>query len=131
MTERLTNPADIGVGTILRWACRYSAEDLAEFAVLSGRDRLDAPFSSLPDLLVIAPLTKLGGDLNYISRRMTWTAHRAVRPDEQIEAELEVTSLDDSGPKIKIAFDARIRDEAGEVVLSGDSVGIILRGEPK
>lgn len=127
MTDQPPIPAPIAVGDILRWACRYTPEDLEIFGELSGRDA-GSPLTCLPDLLVIAPLTKLGGDLNYISRRMTWTAHRVVGVDERVEAELEVTSLYDSGSAIKIAFDARIRDESGQVVLSGDSAGIILRG---
>lgn len=125
MTEAQSEPGRVAVGAVLRWSCRYSREDLREFAELSGREDPDAEPEWLPDLLVIAPLTKLGGDLNYISRQMTWTMHRAVRPDEEICAELEVTALDESGPMSRIEFAARILDLAGGVVLSGTSRGLI------
>lgn len=125
MTDAQPAPGPVTVGTILHWSCRYSRQDLREFAELSGRDDLDTEPAWLPDLLVIAPLTKLGGDLNYISRVMTWTAHRPVGVDEEIRAELEVTALDGTGPMTRIEFDARILDEAGVPVLSGTSRGIL------
>lgn len=127
MTEAAPAAGEITVGTVLRWPRRYRPADLAAFLSLSGGSADPADLTHLPDLLVIAPLTKLGGDLNYVSRQMTWTVHRRVRSDELIEAELEVTALEERGGTLRIAFDARIRDEAGEVVVSGDSRGLLLR----
>jgi hypothetical protein len=119
--------SSVTVGTIMRWSRRYTPADLALFAELSDREPADTTLDSLPDLLVIAPLTKLGGDLNYISRQMTWTVHRVVGLSDDIEAELEVTNIDETGSTIKIAFAARIRAADGELVISGDSSGVILK----
>lgn len=127
MTEAGPAAGEITVGTVLRWPHRYRPADLTALLALSGGTADPHDFTHLPDLLVIAPLTKLGGDLNYVSRQMTWTVHRRVRADELIEAELEVTALEERGGTLRIAFDARIRDEAGEVVVSGDSRGLLLR----
>jgi hypothetical protein len=117
----------VAVGTVLDHSCRYTRDDLRTFAELAGRDDADAEPTFLPDLLVIAPLTKLGGDLHFIARKMTWTAHRPVRWDEEIRAELAVTRLTEAGPTTKIEFSARILVADGEIVLSGTSKGILFR----
>ena len=56
---------------------------------------------------------------------MRWSHHRAVRADEELTAELQVTRLDRQGEVVKIAFEARIKVGA-EVVLSGTSRGVVL-----
>lgn len=123
MTEISTVHGPVREGSILTWSRRYAEAELREYDALVGRSPQDAGL--LPDLLVIAPLTKLGGDLNYLSRSMRWTHLRPVRADEELTAELEVTRLDRQGEVVKIAFDARIR-AGGEVVLSGTSRGVVL-----
>jgi len=110
-------------GTTLTWSRRYDEAELRDYDALVGRSPDGAGL--LPDLLVIAPLTKLGGDLNYLSRTMRWRHHRPVRSDETLTAELQVTRLDRQGDVVKIAFEARIRT-GDEVVLSGTSRGVVL-----
>jgi hypothetical protein len=116
----------ISVGTVLRHTRRYTAADFAVFDDLAGLESTKIP-DLLPDILVIAPLTKLGGDLNYISRHMSWTMTGTAAADEAVTAELEVVHLDDSGSTIKITFTGRIRNAAGEVIVTAESNGIILR----
>ena len=123
MTVISTVHGPVREGTTLTWTRRYAEAELQEYDTLVGRPPDGAGL--LPDLLVIAPLTKLGGDLNYLSRTMRWRHHRPVRSDETLTAELHVTRLDRQGDVIKIAFEARIRTGA-EVVLSGTSRGIVL-----
>lgn len=74
---------------------------------------------------MIAPLTKIGGDLNYIAQRMVWTAYRRVPVGERLEAQLDVQRLEERESVVKIAFVARIIGEAGDVVVSGESNGIV------
>ncbi len=115
---------DISVGTVLSWTKSYSAEEVARFQELVGRSADDAG-EHLPYLLVIAPLTKLGGDLNYLSGRMDWAVSRPVRRDEAVTAELEVTGLEPTPAMTKIAFDARLL-VGGEIVSQGRSKGFIV-----
>jgi len=110
-------------GSTLTWSRRYAEAELREYDQLVGREPDGAGL--LPDLLVIAPLTKLGGDLNYLSRAMEWRHHRPVRCDETLTAELHVTRLDRQGDTVKIAFEARIR-AGDEVAVSGTSRGVVL-----
>jgi hypothetical protein len=116
----------VAVGSVLTYSRSYSPAELAAFDELSGRNGA-AEDGYLPDLLVIAPLTKLGGDLDHVSRQMEWQVHRQVRVTETIQAELEVTALEPRNSIFKIAFDARIRTSDGDVVLSGHSYGVIPR----
>jgi hypothetical protein len=123
VTEISTVHGPVRAGTTLTWSRRYGEAELREYDALVERSPDGA--GTLPDLLVIAPLTKLGGDLNYLSRTMEWRHHRPVRDDETLTAELHVTRLERQGDVVKIAFSARIR-AGDDVVLSGTSRGVVL-----
>lgn len=115
---------EVSVGTVLTWAKRYTDQEVRDYYALSGAP-VDALPEHLPYVLTVAPLTKLGGDLNYLSRRMDWTASRPLGRNEEITAELEVTRLEPTDGMTKIAFDARIRC-GDEVVITGRSKGLIV-----
>ncbi|MFH8370375.1 hypothetical protein [Streptomyces sp. NPDC018031] len=111
-------------GALLSWSRRYTDEELAAFEALAGR--VPSVAAHLPELLVVAPLTKLGGDVDYIARKMVWTHARPVGTAEELTAELRVLSVAEDTAFHRITFDARVR--AGEeVVLSGQSKGVILK----
>jgi hypothetical protein len=114
---------EISVGTVLTWTKSYTEAELQKYQALVGKPGHELP-EHLPYLLVIAPLTKLGGDLNYLSGRMEWTVARPVRRDEAVTAELEVTYLEPTDGMPKIAFDARLRC-GDEIVVTGRSRGFI------
>jgi hypothetical protein len=115
---------DITVGRILTWTKEYTEDEVREFYALTGNPVETVP-EYLPYLLVIASLTKLGGDLNYLSGRMDWSTSRPVRRDEAITAELEVTQLEPSGGMSKIVFEGRVRC-GDEIVVRGRSMGFVI-----
>lgn len=115
---------EVGVGTVLTWAKRYTDQEVRDYYALIGTPVETLP-EHLPYVLSVAPLTKLGGDLDYLSQRMDWTAARPIRRDEEIVAELEVTRLEPTDKMTKIAFDARIRS-GDEIVITGRSKGLIV-----
>ncbi|MBW1598026.1 hypothetical protein [Streptomyces sp. JJ38] len=115
---------DISVGTVLSWTKRYTDQEVHDFFELSGNAADPLP-EELPYLLVVAPLTKLGGDLDYLSQKMDWSVARPVGRDEEITAELEVTRLEPTEGMTKIAFNARIRC-GDDVVITGRSKGFIV-----
>jgi len=123
VTEIATIYGPVREGSTLSWTRRYEEAELREYDALVGREPDAAGL--LPDLLVIAPLTKLGGDLNYLSRAMRWRHHRLVRADETLTAELQVTRLERETDVVRIAFEARIR-AGDDVVVSGTSYGVVL-----
>lgn len=108
----------------------YSTAQLGVFDELSGRDD-SADSGYLPDLLVIASLTKLGGDLDYLSREMEWEVYRQVHAGETIQAEVEVTALEQRASMLRIALNARIRGSDGELVVHGQSHGVIPAAPPE
>ncbi|WP_157440637.1 hypothetical protein [Actinokineospora inagensis] len=116
----------VTVGDVLRTTRTYTAAEVREFRALSGYPDSPDP-RYLPTLLVVAPLTKLGGDINYLSGRMVWSVSRPVAVGETITAELEITRLEPTGNGTRIAFDARVLSSA-EVVVSGESKGVVLLG---
>ncbi|MER7623079.1 hypothetical protein [Streptomyces sp. NPDC126503] len=115
---------EISVGTVLTWAKQYTDQEVRDYYALAGEPTESLP-EHLPYVLTVAPLTKLGGDLNYLSQRMDWQAARPLGRNEEIVAELEVTRLEPTAGMTKIAFDARIRC-GGEVVITGRSKGLIV-----
>ena len=115
---------EITVGRVLTWTKQYSEDEIREFCELVGQTARAVP-EHLPYLLVMAPLTKLGGELNYLSGRMDWTTSRPVCWDEAVTAELEVTRLEPTDGMTKIAFDARLRC-GDEIVIRGRSKGFIV-----
>lgn len=123
MTVISTVHGPVREGSTLTWSRRYDEAELREYDALVEREPDGTGL--LPDLLVIAPLTKLGGDLSYLSRTMEWRHHRPVRGDETLTAELHVTRLDRQGDVVKIAFTACIR-AGDDVVVSGTSRGVLL-----
>lgn len=118
---------ELSVGSVLSWAKQYTDQEVREFYRLCGTD-VDEPPEHLPYLLVMAPLTKLGGDLNYLSGRMDWAVTRPVRRAETVTAELEITRLEAADGMTKIAFDARLRC-GDEVVITGRSKGFVIPGD--
>jgi hypothetical protein len=112
------------VGLVLAHTRRFSDDEIREYCLLSGHSADPLP-EYLPPLLVVAPLTKLGGDLNYVSARMEWSSIRPVGRGEEITAELEITDLQPAEGMTKIRFAARILC-AGELVAEGRSKGVIL-----
>lgn len=125
MTTIPSAQGDVTVGDVLTTSRTYTVEEVREFHRLSDPGAEHADVSRLPYLLIVAPLTKLGGDLNYLSGHMVWTVSRPVAVTETVTAELEITKLTPAGNGTKIAFNARIRC-GDEVVVSGQSRGIVL-----
>lgn len=120
-----TRAGPIRVGTVLTHDVTYTAQDVSDYLRLIGRST-DEAAEELPYLLVIAPLTKLGGDLDYLSAGMEWDVLGPVRAGRPIRAEMEVTALGPEAPMTKIVFNARITVD-GTTVVTGRSRGVLVR----
>ncbi|GAB2596787.1 hypothetical protein GCM10027168_31970 [Streptomyces capparidis] len=117
---------EISPGALLTGTHRYTRRDVAAFDDLTGRAPDPRGADVLPGLLVLAPLTRLGGELDYIARAMTWRQERPVAVGEPLEAELELVRSAEEEAFHRLTFDARVR-ASGSTVLTGSSEGVVLK----
>lgn len=126
-------PEKLRPGSKSRWTRLITAEDISRFAELSGdrgRHHLETDASGrlLAHGLLTATLpTKLGGDLNFIARTMTFEFLKPVYAGDELVCEgvVESAAVQSARFKLRIAFEVRNRD--GVVVLSGATSGQVAR----
>lgn len=108
-------------------------EDIRRFAELSGdagRHHLEPDASGrlvAHGLLTASLPTKLGGDLNFMARTMTFEFLRQVYSGDELLCKGVVDSLVARPGHQKVKFSFTITNQAGEVVLRGTSAGVIIR----
>jgi 3-hydroxybutyryl-CoA dehydratase len=111
----------------------FTEEDVAAFAEVSGdRGRHhvepDGRGRVLVHGLLVASLpTRLGGDIHYIARTMTWEFLRPVFTGDTVRCELTIDRADPAEGRLDIALTAVCRNQDGREVLRGDSRGVILQ----
>jgi acyl dehydratase len=111
----------------------FTPEDVRRFGELSG-DRQAIHIE--PDeegrlvvqgLLTATIPTKIGGDLEFIARRMEFGFRRPVYTGQRIVCELTVESVEEREERYEAAASAVCRREGEEVVLRGRVEGIVRK----
>ena len=126
-------PAVLRRGAKSRWMRVISAEDIARFAELSGdrgRHHLvgDASGRLLAHGLLTATLpTKLGGDVDFVARTMTFEFLKPVYAGDALTCDGVVESAAVQSSRFKIRFAFEVRNQSGELVLRGASSGSVRR----
>jgi acyl dehydratase len=126
-------PAALRPGAVSRWTRAITEDDVSRFAELSGdqgRHHLerDEKGRLMAHGLLTATLpTKLGGDMNYIARTMVFEFVKPVYAGDTLTCEGVVLSSAVQSARYKIRFSFEIRNQDGEVVLTGTSSGQIKR----
>ena len=119
------------VGESISWERTFTEEDVRLFAQISG-DRGEHHVT--PDetgrlmvhgLLTATLPTKIGGDLNYIAREMTFEFLRPVFVGDTIRCETTITHLEQVEGRIHMAARYVCRNQKGKDVLQGHTHGII------
>ena len=126
-------PEALCPGSKSRWTRVITASDIARFAELSG-DRgshhleEDASGRLLAHGLLTATLpTKLGGDLNFIARTMTFNFLKPVYAGDELVCEGVVESAAVQSARFKLRISFEVRNQDGVLVLSGTTSGQVLR----
>src|SRR6476660_8428166 len=97
------------VGDIIRWQRTFSEEDIRAFAELSGDE---GEHHLVPDeqgrlmahgLLTATLPTKVGGDMNFIARELTFQFHRPVFAGDTIVCEVELIEMEPGEHYIQVA----------------------------
>ena len=123
---------ELSKGSRVGWKRRITEEDIRRFTEVSGdsgrhhvsedaRGRLMAQ-----GLLAATMPTKLGGDLDYIARRMIFDFVKPVYSGDELSCEAVVELAMRKPGRTKVEFSFVIRNQDGEVVLTGSSSGVIL-----
>lgn len=125
---------EIEPGTRRSYERTFTRADVERFAELSRDDGYhhlvaDSDGTVLVHGLLTATLpTKLGGDIDFLARRMTFEFPRPVYTGQPITCELTVDRLEEGDGRYELAasFDCTTPD--GETVLRGETDGVVLKG---
>ncbi len=119
------------IGDVVSWQRTFTAEDIRDFARFSG----DAGEHHLvPDsqgrlmahgLLTATLPTKIGGDMNYIARQMTFEFHRPVFAGDTIECAVTLVELDPGDQYTSVTAQFVCRNQSGKEVMTGQTRGVI------
>lgn len=119
------------IGDTLNWSRTFTEEEIRLFAKLSGDE---GEHHLLPDdqgrlmahgLLTATLPTKIGGDLNFIAREMTFQFHRPVFAGDTIECEVTLVELEPTEQFMRVASKVVCRNQHGKEVMSGEARGVI------
>jgi len=118
-------------GDVLSWTRTFSEEDIRDFTRLSG----DAGTHHLqPDeqgrlmahgLLTATLPTKIGGDLNFIARELTFQFHRPVFAGDTITCDVTLVELEPGEQFTRMTSKWVCRNQHAKEVMTGEARGVI------
>jgi 3-hydroxybutyryl-CoA dehydratase len=119
------------IGDVISWQRTFTEEDIRLFAKFSGdegehhlepdeRGRLMAH-----GLLTATLPTKIGGDLNFIAREMTFQFHRPVFSGDTIHCEVTLMDLEPGEEFTRVVSRWVCRNQHGKDVMTGEARGVI------
>ena len=119
------------VGDIKSWSRTFTAEDIQLFNQVSGdqgvhhltpdeRGRL-----MVHGLLTATIPTKLGGDMNFISREMLFQFHRPVFAGDTIRCDVTIVEHEPSPQYISLRVTFVCRNQHDKEVMTGHAVGVV------
>ncbi|MBO0781215.1 MAG: enoyl-CoA hydratase [Ktedonobacteraceae bacterium] len=120
------------VGDVTAWERTFTQEDVIQFGQISGDQGIHhvAPDEQgrlmVQGLLTATLPTKLGGDLNFIARQLTFEFLRPVFTGDTIRCESTITQLEQDGERIRMSTAFACRNQHGKEVLKGSAYGVIL-----
>ncbi len=119
------------VGDVTSWERTFTVEDVLLFGQISGDQgihhvRPDEQGRLMVQGLLTATLpTKLGGDMNYIARNMTYEFLRPVFTGDTIRCEVTITRLEQQDGRMAMSAEGICRNQHGKEVLLFQTNGII------
>lgn len=128
----MVDAGELEVGTSWTHERRFTREDVKRFAELSGDEGhhhlVDGDGTVLVHGLLTATLpTKLGGDIDFLARRMTFEFPRPVYTGQDLTCELTVDRLEARDDRYDLAASFECTTAGGEVVLRGETDGVVMK----
>jgi|SRR5678815_1345772 acyl dehydratase len=121
------------IGDIISWQRTFTETDIRAFTELSGDAgehhlQPDAQGRLMAHGLLTATLpTKIGGDMNFIAREMTFQFYRPVFSGDTISCDVTVAELEQAEELTKILTTFVCRNQHGKDVMTGTARGVIRR----
>ncbi|HEX8335650.1 MAG TPA: MaoC family dehydratase N-terminal domain-containing protein, partial [Pyrinomonadaceae bacterium] len=106
-------------------------EDVRRFAEHSGDEgehhlRPDEQGRLMVHGLLTATLpTKIGGEINFIARQLTFRFRRPVYSGDTVRCEVTIEELTDAGPYTRLKSSWVCRNQHGKEVMTGEAEGVI------
>ena len=119
------------VGDVLTWSRTFTEEEIRLFAKLSGDEgehhlRPDEQGRLMAHGLLTATLpTKIGGDLNFIARELTFEFLRPVFAGDTIVCEVTLVGLEPADQFMRMASKFVCRNQHAKEVMTGEARGVI------
>lgn len=119
------------VGDKLSWSRTFTEEDIRLFAKCSGDQ---GEHHLMPDeqgrlvahgLLTATLPTKIGGDLNFIAREMTFQFLRPVFAGDTIVCEVELVEMEPDEQFIRVVSKWICSNQRGKEVMTGEARGVV------
>jgi 3-hydroxybutyryl-CoA dehydratase len=119
------------LGDKLSWSRLFTEEDIRLFAKLSGDE---GEHHLMPDeqgrlmahgLLTATLPTKIGGDMNFIARELTFRFHRPVFAGDTIVCEVELVELEPDEQFTRVVSKWVCRNQHAKEVMTGEARGVI------
>jgi 3-hydroxybutyryl-CoA dehydratase len=119
------------VGDVISWQRTFTEDDVRRFSHVSGdagvhHVRLDALGRLMVQGLLTATLpTKIGGDLNFIAREMTFQFHRPVFVGDTVQCGVTITALEPAEQTTRMSAQWVCCNQDGQEVMTGQAHGVI------
>lgn len=119
------------IGDVMTWQRTFSEEDIRLFTRFSGDEGehhlvADAQGRLMAHGLLTATVpTKIGGDMNFIARELTFQFHRPVFSGDTVHCEVTLEELEPAGEFTNVVTTWVCRNQHGKEVMTGKARGVI------
>jgi acyl dehydratase len=123
------------VGDVVAWERTFTEEDVRLFARFSGDEGThhlepdEAGRLMVHGLLTATLPTKIGGDINFIARQLTFRFHRPVFSGDTVRCEVTIEELTAAEQYTHLKSSWVCRNQHGKEVMSGEAHGVIRGAE--
>jgi len=119
------------IGDVVAWERTFTEDDVRLFSKISGDEgthhlRADERGRLMVHGLLTATLpTKIGGDMNFIARELTFQFHRPVFSGDTVRCEVTIVELTETAEFTHLKSSWVCRNQHGKEVMSGQALGIV------
>lgn len=124
---------DLSVGDTVSYTRTFTHDDVETFASVSRDTGVHHQVPNEDGELLVHGLltatlpTKIGGDLNYLARTISFEFRRPVHTGIEITCTLTVDALEEHDDRHLLESTFECTSPAGDVVLRGESTGVIMK----